>query len=147
MINDECEFTYQAVRFYFKNKEELSHALGTNNAFCDSKSAKAKVIYQILNQKYDDVKTEYSWDWLKNDRTNRSMYVDFYIPSINTVIEYDGEQHYKYCPYFHRTLEQFENQVYRDKLKDMLLKEHNIRIIRIKYNDKITNSFIYNILK
>lgn len=80
IIDDECEFTYQAVRFYFKNKDELSKALGVENAFCDSRSAKALVIDKILKEKFEIVETEYYWDWLRNDKTNKIMYVDFYIP-------------------------------------------------------------------
>lgn len=37
--------------------------------------------------------------------------------------------------------------VYRDRLKDKLLKEHGIRIIRIKHDSKITKTFIDSLLE
>lgn len=146
LINDECDFTYQALKPYYKNKNQLSEMLGVYNAFCDNSSSKAKVIHLILDELYDDVKPEKTWDWLINDKTNRHIYVDFFIPSINTAIEFDGKQHFYYFERYHKTYEGFLNSIYRDKLKDRLLDEHGIRLIRISYKDKISKSYILNLL-
>lgn len=146
LIDDECDFTYQALKPYYKNKNQLSKMLGVDNAFCDKSSSKARVIHLILYDLYDEIETEQTWDWLINDRTNKHMYVDFFIPSINTAIEFDGKQHFNYFERYHKTYEGFLNSVYRDKLKDRLLNENGIRLIRISYKDKISKSYILNLL-
>ena len=61
---------------------------------------------------------------------------DFYIPSLNICIEYDGEGHYKPFRFskdkkaMQKKLE--ETQI-RDKIKDKYCKENNIKLIRIPY--------------
>ena len=146
LIDDECEFTYQALKPYYKNKNEISQSLGVENAFCDKLSAKAEIIYLILKEIYPNVIKEKTWDWLINDKTNKSLWVDFYIPSINTAIEFDGAQHFHYVERYHKTYDGFLESVYRDKLKDKLLNEHGINLIRISYKDKISKTFINSVL-
>ena len=67
------------------------------------------------------------------------MRPDFWLPDYNLVIEYDGEYHY--------TARQRKNGLLltkkRDEKKDSLLKEHNIKILRIPYWEQ---SNIENIL-
>lgn len=60
LIDEECDFTYQAFKAYYKDKNQISKMLGVNNAFCDGLSSKAKAIHLILNKLYNDVKTEYT---------------------------------------------------------------------------------------
>ena len=146
LIDDECDFTYQALKPYYKNKNEVSYMLGVKNAFCDKLSSKAEVIYLILKDTYPDIIKEKTWDWLTNPKTNKSLWIDFYIPSVNTAIEFDGAQHFQYIERFHKTYENYIESVYRDRLKDKLLVEHDIRLIRLSYKDKITKSFLNNIL-
>lgn len=146
LIDDECDFTYQALKPYYKNKNEVSYMLGVKNAFCDKLSSKAEVIYLILKDTYPDIIKEKTWDWLTNPKTNKPLWIDFYIPSVNTAIEFDGAQHFQYIERFHKTYENYIESVYRDRLKDKLLVEHGIRLIRLSYKDKITKSFLNNIL-
>ena len=146
LIDDECDFTYQALHPYYKNKNEISQMLGVKNAFCDKLSSKAEVLYLILKSQYPDVVREKTWGWLINDKTNKPLWVDFYIPSLNTAIEFDGEQHYKFTKRFHRTYDRFIESQYRDRLKNTLLGEKGIRLIRVSYKDKISKSFIINLI-
>ena len=57
---------------------------------------------------------------------------DFYIPSINLLIEYDGEQHFKPVDHFGGVLA-WEKTVQRDKDKTYLAKDHGYNLIRISY--------------
>lgn len=79
---------------------------------------------------------EYSFKDLKDKRYLR---FDFYIPKYNTLIEYDGQQHYKNITRFHKSLEDFEKQIHRDELKNEYAKKHNFNLIRIKYCDDVRN--------
>lgn len=62
----------------------------------------------------------------------RNVYVDFYLPSMNTYIEYNGRQHYGPVEYF-GSKAQFERQQKRDQwLRDYCAKK-GIRLIEIPY--------------
>jgi len=67
---------------------------------------------------------------------------DFYIPSMRTVIEFGGIQHFQPVTYF-GGLEAYERLKINDKIKEDYCEENYINIIRIKY-DQIDN--IYQIL-
>jgi hypothetical protein len=54
---------------------------------------------------------------------------DFFLPEYNTVIEYDGVQHFK--PSFGQ--KSFEITKRNDKIKNEYLKEKNIKVLRIPY--------------
>lgn len=58
---------------------------------------------------------------------------DFYIPSMKTIIEYDGIQHFRYCAFFHQNHEHFENRKKCDIDKTRLAIINGFRIIRIDY--------------
>ncbi len=144
LINEECSFTYQALQHYFKNKEQISQALGVDNAFCNTLSSKADLIYNILLIMFgkENIIKEYTWDWLINPKTNHHLYVDFYIKNINLCIEFDGEQHNQFTQLFHKTEQNFLESQQRDKFKEQMLKEHKIKLIRIPYNAKISIKYL-----
>lgn len=73
-------------------------------------------------------------DFLKNDKTGRNMEIDVYNDELKLGIEYNGIQHYKYNPYHHKNGEKdFEEQVYRDKLKEKKCADNGIRLIIVPY--------------
>ncbi|MBH14091.1 MAG: hypothetical protein CMF37_15345 [Leeuwenhoekiella sp.] len=57
---------------------------------------------------------------------------DFFIPGINLLIEYDGEQHFRPVDFFGGLIA-WEKTVERDKEKDHLAKSHGYNLIRISY--------------
>ena len=57
---------------------------------------------------------------------------DFYIPSLNTIIEYDGEQHYRAVKGWGGE-EYFQICKQRDVIKEEYCRDNNIRLIRIPY--------------
>lgn len=63
------------------------------------------------------------------------MHFDFWIPSLRTVIEYDGRQHFESIKLFGGD-KKFIKQQYHDRWKDNFCKEHNIKMIRISYKVK-----------
>lgn len=54
---------------------------------------------------------------------------------LQCLIEYDGEQHYKYIPYFHKTEKNFKEQQLRDAIKTQYCQINNINLIRISYTN------------
>ena len=57
---------------------------------------------------------------------------DFYVNNLY-LIEYDGEQHFKYRGDFWNTKEHYEQTIEHDKFKNNWCKENNIPLIRIPY--------------
>lgn len=62
---------------------------------------------------------------------------DFYLPICNTIIEYDGEQHFMPVDFANKGLQWAENQFKHNQLKDKIKNDYcnakNIRLIRIPY--------------
>ena len=69
--------------------------------------------------------------------------VDFYLPNLNTIIEFNGKQHYVEIPYFHRSKTAFASQQYRDKRLKEYCKNNGIKLIEIPYTEEYNiNNFI-----
>ena len=73
---------------------------------------------------------------------------DFYIPSINLCIEYDGEQHNRIIGFWGGE-DAFYKRVENDEIKSQYCKDHNIKLLRITSKSKdeikeIINNIIQN---
>lgn len=82
---------------------------------------------------------EYKIQFIKEYRFSDCFYkrrlpFDFYLPDYNTVIEYNGEQHYKPVKIFGGT-KHYEETVLRDQIKQDYCKNNNIVMIIIPYWD------------
>ncbi|MGL5381070.1 hypothetical protein [Clostridium sp.] len=89
-------------------------------------------ICQVLNRFNVNFAQEYTFDDCKGKR--RVLPFDFYLMDYNILIEYDGEQHYKYgC--FGGDLSYLMNIQYLDNKKTQYCKDNNIKLIRIPYWD------------
>ena len=69
---------------------------------------------------------------------------DFYLPEKNTLIEFDGIQHYKVFDYFGGE-KIFEETRIKDEIKNQYARDNNILLRRISYID-LNNSTLKNIL-
>ena len=67
------------------------------------------------------------------------MELDCYDENLRLAVEYNGAQHYKYIPYFHKNKEAFLNQKYRDELKRHLCKENKITLIEVPNTINVNN--------
>lgn len=77
-------------------------------------------------------------DFLRNPVTggNFNLELDCYNPELGLAVEYNGVQHYKYTPYFHRSKDHFMNQKYRDDMKRRICKDNRIVLIEVPYTVK-----------
>ena len=66
----------------------------------------------------------------KGEKFCSKLSFDFYLPSKNTLIEYDGEQHFVERGVFGR---KFETLKRNDSIKNEYCKDNNIKLIRIHY--------------
>ena len=68
--------------------------------------------------------------WFSDCRDVKPLPFDFYLPDYNTIIEFDGEQHYKQGHFTHSHLSYTQAH---DVIKNEYCKNNNIRLIRIPY--------------
>ena len=69
------------------------------------------------------------------DSKKSHLRYDFFLPQQNLLIEFDGEQHYKFVHRYHRTRAGFIAQQKRDEIKSTFAISNNIKLIRIRYKD------------
>lgn len=69
-------------------------------------------------------------------RNKRPLPFDFYVPTYNLLIEYDGQQHFEQINFNGNktNLEYIKNN---DLIKNDFCKKNNINILRINYNDNV----------
>lgn len=79
-------------------------------------------------------------------RYKKPLKFDFYLPSYNLCIEYDGEQHYKPIEYWGGE-KNYEVSQLKDNLKKDFCKKNNISLLRIRYDDKDIESTLKQSLK
>ena len=83
----------------------------------------------------DSRNIKYESQYKFNDcKSKTKLPFDFYIPSKNIVIEYDGRQHFEPIDYFGGFNSFVEGKI-RDTIKTIYCKENNIKLIRIAYWD------------
>jgi hypothetical protein len=70
--------------------------------------------------------------WLRNPRTGVPMELDMYNAVRKLAVEYDGQHHYEYPNWYHRTIEEFEAQQARDRAKDSLCAERGVHLVRVR---------------
>jgi hypothetical protein len=140
------KYTYEKTK-YIKNQikvtitcrlhgdfeqKPLAHIQGGGCPAC-SESKGEKIIRKIL----DNYKISYSSQHTFSDCKNkRKLPFDFYIPSIRTIIEFDGLQHFQPIEHF-GGLETYNILKQNDKIKSDYCEENFINLIRIKYDDDI----------
>lgn len=76
---------------------------------------------------------EYIFNYRFSDTCIKNKPYDFYIPSLDLCIEYDGQQHYHMQ--FGKSLLDLMNQKYIDNIKDEYCFINDINLIRIPYWD------------
>jgi len=64
------------------------------------------------------------------------LQLDGYNKKLNLAFEYNGQQHYKYTPVFHRIPKRFEQQKKRDRKKLELCKKESIELVVIPYTER-----------
>lgn len=97
---------------------------------CNSSKGE-KRIAKYLDSRNIEYERQYRF---KDCEFYKQLPFDFYISSLNTIIEYDGEQHYKIVKHF-GGLDKFIDAKIRDTVKTLYCKENNIKLIRIPYWD------------
>ena len=114
-----------------------SHLSGHGCPTC-SESRGELIVAKLLNTleiQFDPQKKFEGCTNLKVGRYCRRLSFDFYLPELNAVIEYDGEQHFE--PIKGRGGEEkFKKIQIYDEIKNKYCKDNGIKMIRIPYTIK-----------
>lgn len=73
----------------------------------------------------------YKKEYIFKDLPNRKF--DYFLPELNIAIEFDGQQHYEFVEFFHRTIENFNLRQQMDIEKNQYCIKNNIPLYRIPY--------------
>jgi len=114
-----------------------NHLSGAGCPWCNESKGE-KVLGRLLYEKninytpykkYDDC---YSFKTINGlSKKCKNLEFDFYLPDLNTLIEFDGAYHFKKIHNNH----DYMNQVLNDREKNEYAKLNNIKLIRISYRD------------
>ena len=97
-----------------------------------SDSGPERIIRKILNQHQIQFKRNHTF---KDCKYIMPLRFDFFLVDYNTIIEYNGEQHYKPIDMWEGQ-KGFEKQRIKDRIKVEYCRENNIRLIIIPYRVK-----------
>lgn len=102
---------------------------GNRCPYC-KQSKGEKMVQRILDREGIDYEIQKSFDDLQNNY--KKLPFDFFLPSYNLLIEYDGIQHFKEVQYFGGA-KKLKAQKRRDAMKNAYAKCNNINLLRIPY--------------
>lgn len=113
----------------FDKKEYTLKFKKVNNKLKSSYHQKA---YEIIKKLYPlyPVYEETKLCGTKND-----LYIDMFIPSLGIAVEVNGEQHYKFNPYFHQNIAGYSRAMSRDQEKKLWCEINGITLIELAYNE------------
>jgi len=94
-----------------------------------------RVMKTIFNKPFNKDRPDFLQNPVTGGRFNLEL--DCYEASLRLAVEYNGVQHYKFVPYFHKNKEAFYNQKYRDNMKRMLCRDNRVNLIEVPNTVKI----------
>ena len=143
--------TYEFIRSYMNDKHHLhvvvKHTLcgrekdmqanyfmshGEGCRYCNVSGGEETIMYALDKLGIDYIK-EKTFDDLINPESGVKLRYDFYVPSHNLLIEYDGRQHVDQDS-FNKSHDKFASYQARDEIKDNYANMHGIKLVRVGYN-------------
>lgn len=123
-----CDTDMVIARGKLSRKQYCSFACRLTHQY---RSAEEDTVIAIISDLIQETPIrQHTFSWLRTDK-GRAMYLDGYFPSHNLAVEYDGPQHRVFTPWYHRSLAGFERCQYRDRLKESLIGQHGVRLLRV----------------
>lgn len=121
--------------------QDINHHLqGHGCPKCNSSNLENEVEIALKDNNIKFEK-EKRFDWLKN---KKKLPLDFYLPDYNIAIECQGIQHYKPIEIF-GGIERFVKQTNRDKLKQKLCEDNNIKLLYYSKSNLIEDGTYNNV--
>ena len=86
-------------------------------------------------------KTQFNTFKVINPHTKHQLPFDFELTNSKVIIEVHGDQHYKFTPLFHQTIENFQYQQWKDNYKRKQAEQNGYMYIEINYKQIKNGSF------
>jgi very-short-patch-repair endonuclease len=109
-----------------------NHTLGQGCPVCRESKGEKK-IREYLVKHGINFKRQNKFSTCVNEKV---LPFDFYLPELNTCIEYDGKQHFEPIKRF-GGVEGFEKTKQNDEIKNIFCQTNNIQLMRISYKENI----------
>jgi len=141
--NKDYEYNWESYKGYYEKLEIKCPKHGwfeqqINNHLFGQKCPKClrsigeEKIAKFLNDLGIKYETQKTFEGCINPKTDYKLKFDFYIPSTNTCVEYDGELHTQSIKFFGGD-ESLKEYQFKDKIKTKYCKNNNIKLLRISY--------------
>lgn len=130
----------QSVQIAYNKKDEIIREILGLSPNVKLNNTSELTLFKIVKDIYNDAIYQYKAEWLGKQS------IDIYIPSRRLAIEYQGEQHYNPVDIFGGE-KALIHQKELDNRKRKLCIENKIRLIEWKYDKKITEMNLKDILK
>lgn len=86
---------------------------------------------------YDIIREEVLLPGTKTIHHKNNLIADFYIPNRSLIIEVNGQQHFKFCPFFHKNKMAFLKALARDREKKTWCEINSLKLIEFNHNEKV----------
>jgi hypothetical protein len=133
-MKDDIEILcHSCNKIYIRN----FHAFKVRGARCnlckDSRSQGEICVEEHLENLQLDFKCQQRFNECRNPLTNYMLPFDFFISKPRCLLEFHGQQHYKWTPGWHQTEKEFNEQQTRDKVKEKFAEDAHIPLLIIPY--------------
>lgn len=138
-----------ATSYYYNNTPESNSYKGPRGPKKESSGEREcrRVLQKLFNKPFKNCRPDFLSNPVTGGRFNLEL--DCYEESLRLAVEYNGAQHYKYIPYFHKNKEAFLNQKYRDDMKRRICRDNRVNLIEVPntVNVKDIEGFLIKQLK
>ena len=126
---------------YLLNSHKKPDYIQNNNSIARKPPQESKgelecrrVMEKIFNKPFPKCRPDFLRNSVTSDEySSNNLEIDCYNHQLKIGVEYNGIQHYKYIPFFHKNKEAFYNQKYRDEMKRVKCQQNNIFLIEVPY--------------
>jgi hypothetical protein len=132
--------TTQTTDFFYTKKK---HPFPVPPRKFQSEEECRNIIEFLTGEKFPKIRP----DFLQYPKTGNNLELDGYCPELRIAFEYNGKQHYSFVPYFHKSYDDFMEQIKHDNFKKERCHNLGIRLIVVPYNVKNITKYIYEELK
>lgn len=142
MIKNEFKIGDKFFKTKIKDKQEDSDIepiktskkgrVGPRRKNCKtSRWKREEICRKILEDHFDDYFPSVRPNFLRNPKTGKPLELDGYNANLNLAFEYNGKQHRLFPNAYHKTEEEFNDQIDRDIFKKKRCKQLGIKLISI----------------
>ena len=134
------------ILFFFDRKEEYRRPVSIDTVWVNYMTNKPKIRFgksenrcrQILEDYFKVPFKKVKPDFLRY-KNGKNLELDMYNETLGICCEYDGVQHAEFSPFFHKTEQDFIDQMERDKFKKERCKELGLKLINVPHTVKYEN--------